>query len=64
MPAGSSGSGASPVVAEHRAADIELALSGAAKQLARAVRSAQEKASGNGKRSDAHKRIDPPVESV
>lgn len=57
-------SGLQPIVAEHRATDIGLALTGAAKQLARAVRSAQGKAGGNGSRSDAHKRIDPTPEDV
>lgn len=57
-------SGLQPIVAEHRAANIELALSGAARQLARAVRSAQEKSAGNTKRRDAHKRIAPTTEDV
>src|SRR5690606_30582041 len=56
--------GLAPVVAEHRADDIDLALTGAARQLARAVRSAQEKAGGNDKRSDAHKRMSPTTEDA
>lgn len=53
--------GSQPVVAEHYASEINLALSGATKQLARALHDASAKARDLEKRAAAQKRIEPNI---
>jgi ribosome-associated translation inhibitor RaiA len=51
--------GMQPISTEHRAESIELAINGAAEQLARALKSTLDKASDKNKRRDSIKRADP-----
>lgn len=55
-------SGMQPVSVEHRAESIDLALNGAAEQLARALKSTQGKADAASKKRDSIRRMEPDAE--
>ena len=50
--------GLPPIAAEHRAADVELAIRGAAEQLDRALKNALGRLRDGRKQADSHKRTD------